>query len=320
MRKLHILNGEGTASSFSRSGISGDNMVWNEALCQGPPPLTTSLTEFMEIRTPFLAGDWEATSTQLDNFRQQWEMLLDLETYQEITLWFEYDLFCQANLLYLSHFLHSTGFQGKVTLVSPANHPEVEDFRGMGQLSSRQLAGLYPNRTHLDSTSLAFGSQIWKAWCQADLTWLSQLSQETDPGWPHLSSALIALFEELPSTENGTSLTEQIFLEQLVTGPKSRGQAFRHFLHQRDLLGYGDLQFFQLVDGLAPHFVEMKDNSYHLKLEGRRILRHEINRTNASIKRWVGPILLMDEDFPYQWDRIRKKIVPSPDLPNNTES
>ncbi len=294
-------------------------MVWHEALCQGPVFYAPTLDAFMALRIPFLVSQFgdEVQSASL-RFRHEWEKWDDLSDYSELVLWFEYDLFCQANLLFICHHLyHHAPTDLKITLVSPASHPEMPDFRGMGQLSPAQLIGLFPDRITLARSDLAFADQVWRAWADADLAKVHLLSKHSPLHWSHLPNAIQGMLEELPAVSDNLSATERLILEFLRNSthtPLKAGALFRHFLSNRDVLGYGDLQFFQILNGLIPDFISLINGGYAIQPTVVEQLERPFGTTRfelASVERWVGPIHITSTDNPIRWDQVNQKIVSS---------
>ena len=97
---LHILNGDGTAYPFRKTSLKGDHIVWREMLCEGPVPERPDLGQLKTIRFPFLAGlDGSDTAKVESMFYIPFERLRKLRPYENIVLWFEFDLFCHLEFL-----------------------------------------------------------------------------------------------------------------------------------------------------------------------------------------------------------------------------
>lgn len=313
---LHILNGEGTAGSFRNSSLSGTAMVWNEALCEGPVTYRSSLDTMLATRLPFLLKNLQAEKhPHIERFRMEWIKWENLGNYSEVVLWFEYDLFCQANLLFICHHLyHHTPSDLTISLVSPSHHPEVSHFRGMGQLNAQQLEGLFPDRIVLSYSDLAYADKVWEAWAKGDLKSVFHLSKVAPPNWPHLQSAIRAMLEELPDVEDGLSATERLIVSHLESGPKKPGELFRYFLDQRDVLGFGDVQFFNVVDGLEPKMVQFKEGQYALRKypeekEETDLEERQPNSDSQQNDRWVASVKVSGHENCPKWDQTQQKIV-----------
>ena len=98
MSILHVLNGDSTAYSFRDTGLEGDILVWREVFSQGPLMENIASGDFWKAREEWICNKFDETP---DKYQQSVvEPLSKLsEPYDELNLWFEFDLHCQANLL-----------------------------------------------------------------------------------------------------------------------------------------------------------------------------------------------------------------------------
>src|SRR5262249_49963422 len=145
---LHILNGDSTAQTFTQSGLPGEQLVWREALIWGPTPAEPNVTQWYRIRADFLAGpNGMEVERCFENLMQQESALATLGSHEEVVLWFEFDLFCQLNLIYVLGKLRNYDLVGtRLSLICIGDFPGIDDFRGLGQLTAEQLASLFPLR------------------------------------------------------------------------------------------------------------------------------------------------------------------------------
>lgn len=263
---LHILNGDGTAHPFKKTALAGDHIVWREMLCEGPVPVQAGLTALKAIRFPFLTaleGPEEHVVESM--FYIPFERLKQLDGYNEIVLWFEFDLFCQINLLFLAAFLQRQSLQASIYAVSPGSHPDVPDFRGMGQLSSEQLEGLYPQRRLLGPEDLDFAAKCWPMWAARDWEALESEAALAPPNWPHFQKATGLFLRCLPDPKTGLGLLEEFVLQSLRNQSLSFAQLFQLFGAEFSTLGYGDLQFLKVLANLKPNHITLSDGRYQLQ-------------------------------------------------------
>jgi len=146
---LHVLNGDSTAYLFRQTALPGEVLVWREMLSEGRVPVTDDFAPFWQQRGDFLAKTYGFDRAEYErDVVNEAQRLLDFWQFDEITLWFEFDLFCQINLLYLLNFFANQDLgTTRLTLVSPGSHPEHLHFKGMGALSPPQLAALWPDES-----------------------------------------------------------------------------------------------------------------------------------------------------------------------------
>ncbi len=100
---LHITNGDSTAATLRASGIAGIVLPWRDILHEGPVPASLALPALSEVRARFLAGAGLAASfdATLTAFRERDAALAGFDQQDEVTLWFEHDLYDQLQLLQL---------------------------------------------------------------------------------------------------------------------------------------------------------------------------------------------------------------------------
>ncbi|MEO1438364.1 MAG: DUF1835 domain-containing protein, partial [Bacteroidota bacterium] len=172
---LHVLNGDGTKAGFQESGIPGHQLIWREMLMEGPLKETID-SSFFRLRSDFLNAQYPIEGNQDFYQTQVQSELVKLQSaneYDEIVLWFEYDLFCQVNLWCCLSML--SDFRGTVSLVCPTHHASVEHFKGMGQLAPEHFPPLFQNRLPLTPIDLKCGADLWMAFVQEDRVKLSQI-------------------------------------------------------------------------------------------------------------------------------------------------
>ena len=102
---LHITNGSALTEYLKELDFKDDILTWQEMLCEGPTIPKIDSDEFFEIRSHFLK---EYYDIEVDEYELKKELskLNNTDKYDEIHLWFEYDLFCHINLLGVLNLLH----------------------------------------------------------------------------------------------------------------------------------------------------------------------------------------------------------------------
>jgi len=242
---LHILNGDSTAYSFKDTGLDGDILVWREVLSQGPVIEDISSAEFWEKRSEWICKGFNETP---ENYRKKViEPLGKLsDIYEEITLWFEFDLHCQVNMLGVMQMMlkHTDLSIPKVYLVCPNEYAGVEDFRGMGQLNGKQLAVLYDDRFRLNDWDFTLASQAWKLYVGGDDVALEQwINGTTFWGSLHLlKPALQAHLKRVRANETGLNHIEQTLLDIYNSGTKTKHAIYEAFWKAEKIYGMGDLE------------------------------------------------------------------------------
>jgi hypothetical protein len=237
MNILHILNGDSTLQGFEQTGLDGDIMVWREMLSEGPLEENISSASFWKNREEWISGAFKE-----NNEKYQQKMLDELtklsEQYDEINLWFEFDLHCQANLLGVIAYL-----QQKIDLSAPAiylicpgDFPGKVDFRGMGELNNI--------REQLNEKDFSIAAQAWKVYVSRNAGALKEfLANTTFWGSLHfLKPALQAQLKRLQVNEQGLNYIEQKLLEIYNYGVRTIPEIYLEFWKTEKIYGMGDME------------------------------------------------------------------------------
>ena len=101
-RFLHVANGSCTTDIIEAARLPGTRSIWADPLYEGPVPAGLSDDELLDVRARYLAGpDEHATVHPMNDLRVWRHVIADHESYDELVLWFEHDLFDQLNLIQL---------------------------------------------------------------------------------------------------------------------------------------------------------------------------------------------------------------------------
>jgi hypothetical protein len=239
---LHILNGDSTAHSFEDTGLDGDILVWREILSQGPLLEDISSGAFWKLREEWLSQTFGAKT---DNFVEQLEKLS--EPYDEINLWFEFDLHCQANLLGVMMMLtkRTDLSPPAIYLICPDEYPGKENFKGMGELNGEELEYLYDNiRMQLSEVDFYVAGIAWKLYVSGNDTALEKWLR-TNTFWGNLSllkPALEAHLNRVRTNEGGLNAIEQKLLDIYNSGIKAKPEIYGAFWQTEKIYGMGDLE------------------------------------------------------------------------------
>jgi hypothetical protein len=171
--------------------------------------------------------------TQLEKFRQP---------YEEINLWFEFDLHCQVNLLGVMMLLsQKTDLSGPaIYLICPAEVPGVADFRGMGELTGEQLEYLYDNiRVQLGEYDFKLAAEAWNIYVNGDAAKLDEwLTGTTFWGNMHcLKPAMQAHLTRLKTNAAGLNYIEQTLLSIYNGGIRNKADIYHAFWGANQIYG-----------------------------------------------------------------------------------
>jgi Domain of unknown function (DUF1835) len=243
---LHILNGDSTAYSFEDTGLDGDVLVWREVFSQGPLLEDISSSAFWKDRSEWICNSFNDTP---ENYQGKVINPLEKlsEPYDEINIWFEFDLHCQANLLGVINLLvkKTDLSMPAIFLICPDEFPGKEIFRGMGELNGEELEYLYDNiRVQLGAPDFAIAEQAWSLYVSGNDTALERWLEETT-FWGNmhlLRPALKANLLRMRLNNNGLNYIEQKLLDIYKSGLKTQPEIYQAFWQTEKIYGMGDLE------------------------------------------------------------------------------
>lgn len=221
-------------------------MVWREVLSEGPLEENISSGSFWRARSQWITQSFTETP---DGYQEKMvDQLSKLtEPYDEINLWFEFDLHCQVNLLGAMNYLKQQADLSSpaIYLICPADFPGKENFMGMGELSGEELEYLYDNiRVQLSAIDFVIAAEVWAIYVSRDAEKLKEYINTTHFwGSLHLlKPALEAQLKRLQVNENGLNYVEQKLLDIYNYGFKTRPEIYRKFWETEKIYGMGDME------------------------------------------------------------------------------
>ena len=246
MSILHILNGDSTAQSFEDTGLDGDIMVWREVLSEGPLEENIASASFWRNRQAWISETFKETP---DDYQQK--VLNELtkldESYDEINLWFEFDLHCQVNMLGVMNYLKQKTDLSlpAIYLICPDDFPGMENFMGMGELTGEELEYLYDNiRVQLSGMDFIVAEEAWNIYVSHDEQKLRDyLGRNEFWGSLHsLKAALAAHDKRLPLNEKRQNYIELKLLDIYHEGYQTWPEILSVFSQREKIYGMVDME------------------------------------------------------------------------------
>ena len=177
---------------------------------------------------------------------------------EEIVFSFEYDLFDQSMLAALLYMLHCmevpAEMVGKLSWIIVTEVEGITDFRGLGQLTPEQLAGLWPLRRSIAAEELAAGARAWEAYCADGAAPIQAWLDRDGAVLPVMAEALRFQLKRIPSEEaNAIGIVEQETLQTLYAEkePVTPDKLFGRVSAALPMLGMGDLSYWSVLNRMA---------------------------------------------------------------------
>ncbi len=241
-RFLHVANGTSTTATIEKAGVPGLRSIWADPLYEGPVPAGLTDDELLEVRRRHLSnrGDGRAgpltrsdRSAEAVNDLREWRAaLLRHGSYAEVVLWFEHDLFDQLNLIQLLAWMRERlPAATPVSLICIGSFPGRPNFKGLGELTSDELAPLLETRQPVTDRQYALAKRAWLAFRAQTPEAVDALRHDDTSALPYLTPAITRFLQEYPWTDTGLSRTERRLFE-LADGGIALVQAFPRLVHQ----------------------------------------------------------------------------------------
>lgn len=326
---LHIHNGDCSANIAKESSVSGEHFAFRESLITGPTPAGVSVDEWRTLRAKHLSESYGADLRECEKgLLGQDKKLASFEQHEEVVLWFEHDLFCQANLLYLLNWFakHDAG-NTRLSLICIGEFAGKENFRGLGELNSEQMASLFPGRHEVTSAQLKLGEAAWQAYCSPDPTEIEKLLHADTSLLPFLGPALKAHLQRFPSTTNGLGRIENKTLQLIHDGAKAFLDLFPRFGNAEPAYGLGDAQLWLALERmsaekqplltiengknggreLTPDIV--RNAKFEITDPGEAVLNGKADHVELNgIDQWLGGAHLSPDNL-WRWDESSGTLV-----------
>ena len=320
---LHVTNGDSAGRLLQASDIGGDVLAWRDVLHEGPVPAGLDLDQLRETRAQFLSksglGDLE--SIQRD-FAERDDTLRRFADYDEVVLWFEWDLYDQLQLIQLLDFFAGRSLD---ELSDTRTSLSLVGFAGyLGTLSVDAFPGLMDGRKPVSAAMLALGRNAWGAFRESDPRKIHDLQQGDMSSLPFLGDALGRHLQEFPSMRNGLSRSETQILEAVAQSPHSFIEIFKSVTNREDRVFCGDAILACYIQRMsncetplivytsgeridAPHSEDdsraFRNAEMALTVAGRAVLNCERDWiAMGGSDRWLGGVHLAGPTARWRWD------------------
>ncbi len=325
---LHIHNGDFSADIARQSTIPGEHFAWREALIDGPSPAGMEDAKWRRLRAKHLADSYgvDPDKCEKELFDQE-QALARFPEHNEVVLWFEHDLFCQTNLLYLLNWFAQRDLgKTKLSLICIGEFPGKPNFRGLGELNIEQMASLFPSRRELSNAELKPATAAWQAYRSPDPRAIETLLAADTYALPFLERALQRHLARFPSVRNGLGRIEDRALELIHSGFKNFIDLFSKFGDAEPIYGLGDSQFSlalrRMTNANAPLLTKSNGDNQELNPEEMHRTAFEITESGEAVLKgkadfvelngidiWLGGVHLAGKENGWRWDEESRSLV-----------
>jgi hypothetical protein len=272
---LHITNGDAFTDRLGTLNLKGDVITWREMLCEGKTLTNVGSENFWKTRFEFLNKNYKVSKSWfIEKTLKEYRSLCNHKQQDHIVLWFEYDLFCQINMIAVLSWLKANRKYAQISLVCSGNEDSSDKLYALNELSNDQLLKLYENRTVLSQDDIEYADYVWQLYCSDNPMRLENIKEVENHQFDYLSDAIVAHLQRFPSIKNGLNNMENNILNLADTHqPESKKVLLKTILKNQGMLGFGDSQYERTLHRLKPLFSSF--NPVKLTKKGKEILDHQ---------------------------------------------
>jgi len=278
---VHIVNGDSTANLLRDAGITDSIIVWREMLSKGPfwQPNATFKKQ-LELRKEYMASHVGISQEEYaEKSIREISRIGRLKPEEELILWFEFDLFCQINMLACMTYLLELGITQKTMLVCPGINASDKK-KQLGYFSANEIPNLLDTAHSLELGDYQLAAQYWEQWSNGEVAVIKKNTPfaflkeaiETDKSLRH------------PKEKNNLNAIEQFMLKYISKNTVSKTQLIRACLQEKSFvaLGLGDMQYKDYLAGLTNLILEVNGGLKLSKL-GINVMKGEKQFSRTKI-------------------------------------
>ncbi|WP_299123114.1 DUF1835 domain-containing protein [uncultured Winogradskyella sp.] len=307
-RILHITNGSVLTEYLRELDFTDDILTWQEMLCEGPTIPKIDSKEFFDLRREFLKSyyDIEVNSKELQD---ELSKLDQADEYDEINLWFEYDLFCHINLIGVINLLHQKEINKPLYHICSGRVEGEKNLKALGELSPEQLNSHYRNKILLTQDDIDLTIALWRTYCGKDHNILKPYIV-TKSSFKYMTNCLKAHLKRFPHQKSGLSVLEDNILRLVRDNQiKSYHHLLGYSLNYQGYYGFGDTQMKRIIDKLSIFFDE-SESELKLNRKGHKALLRQ-NNFAAEIGNDMsyGGVERLEFQFSVEQNKLIKTIM-----------
>ena len=306
--QLHITNGDSFTQRLKKLKFKGEIITWREMLCEGKTETSVGSEAFWKTRFEFLHKNYNISKSWfVEKTLKEYRSLCNHKQQDEIILWFEYDLFCQINMLAVISWLKTHRRHVQISLVCSGYEDDSSRLYGLNELTDDQIQAHFKSRVALSQNDIEYADYVWQLYCSDNPIRLENLSDFELYKFRYLEDALKAHLRRFPAIKNGLNEIENRVLQVAAEGKSSSKKALMsNLLQNQGWYGFGDTQYQRILKNLRPLFHSF--NPVRLSKKGKEILENKDNyyATLRDTEAYLGGALKYNYLYNSEAGRILK--------------
>ena len=307
IEQLHITNGDCTTKLLQNMLFEGTIITWREMLCEGKTISDVGSESFWKSRFSYLSKNYNITKKHfIDYTLKEFRNLCKQKSQEEIVLWFEYDLFCQINMIAVISWLKKHKPNAQISLVCPKHKTDASVLLTISELTTKQLKSAYKHKQELTVDDIELADYIWQLYCAESPLQLQNVTIPKSSIFTYLPDAIKAHLKRFPTIKNGLNTVENRILNTVSEHHfKSDLDLTTNLLKNQGFYGFTDIQYQRKISRLKGLFksftpVMLNDLGYDV-LQKQQNYYHSIRTDNS----YLGGTL----KYNYLYNQIDGKLL-----------
>lgn len=232
---FHLINGQCTLNGLEKTNIPGIKISVDDILMEGPLPDYLQDESAWRKRAAWLQNRFGISEAEyLQRAQEREQTLAQCFTESEVVLWYENDVFCQINFLYILQRL------AELDETRTQLYEVCPDEDRLGLLDVKHLEKLFDRRVKVSPEKITLARDAWKAICGGE-----DILQNDFSTWPKLRNGL-ELYREYQTHPQRLQTVVMSALDEGKSTFKDVFFAVNNSAATKDY-GLGDLQLARLI-------------------------------------------------------------------------
>ncbi|WP_299821283.1 DUF1835 domain-containing protein [uncultured Pontibacter sp.] len=263
---LHLINGDASLDAFEAANFPGQVLIWREVLSEGPVIGSLPEQAFWQKRQEYITAAYhEKPEAYQQKVLTELEKLNNAQSFFEVILWFDADLMCQLNLLYLLQKLSKVK-PATISVCTPAGNKNI------GYSGPKELHAIFEKRLVITPAHLREAERIWQLYAGPDPLQLQLFVRQNEILLPNLKEAIYLHLLRFPNCKTGLSQPETLLLKIIEEGAHTLHELVQQFSEQQPSWGFGDGQLERILQHLQPALVSPQE-PLNLTEKGQQVLQ-----------------------------------------------
>lgn len=248
-KQVHLLNGDSLKKCFPNE-LFGSKIVFRECLIDGDLS-GDNFEKFFQNRANYIYSIIESDNkiNYPDYTLKEFNKINKFKDKADINLWFEEDLFCQANLWFILFYLMENNFQNNIFLIRP-NATSPFSF---GNLSKDELLICYNKKVKINTKSHHYFCDLWKSYQQKDFKNMVLIANKLNKFSSFLIPVIKAHIERFDEIIKLGRPKQTLLNIKKQFNTSDFSFIFKEFTNREAIYGFGDLQVRLMLNELEKY-------------------------------------------------------------------